>query len=181
MRLLRAGRYSPGLHGFQPRPLPSLPPVARARRTATTSDRTSPDPPPASLAPGCRWRARDDHRDSVGEADHHRPRNELHRRTETCRTEHHQHDARQQRANVQTDNSVLQHNSGHDDDERPGRAANLCLRAAQRGDQKSATTAQYNPVCGGTPEAMANAIASGSATRPTVMPAIRSERNFLRL
>jgi len=30
------------------------------------------------------------------------------------------------------------------------------------------------PFCGGTPEAMANAMASGSATRPTVTPATRS-------
>jgi hypothetical protein len=35
------------------------------------------------------------------------------------------------------------------------------------------------PACGDIPEEMANAIASGSATRPTVMPAIRSERNVL--
>src|SRR5713101_820626 len=43
--------------------------------------------------------------------------------------------------------------------------------------KKPATTAQYNPACGGTPDAMANAIASGRATRPTVTPAITSETN----
>jgi hypothetical protein len=33
------------------------------------------------------------------------------------------------------------------------------------------------PACGDMPDEMANAIASGSATRPTVTPAIRSETN----
>ena len=36
------------------------------------------------------------------------------------------------------------------------------------------TTAQYRPACGDTPEEIANAIASGSATSPTVTPATRS-------
>ncbi len=40
-----------------------------------------------------------------------------------------------------------------------------------------ATMAQYSPDCGGTPEAIAKAIARGSATSPTVTPAIRSLRN----
>ncbi|MNT86446.1 hypothetical protein D3C72_2267400 [compost metagenome] len=42
--------------------------------------------------------------------------------------------------------------------------------------RKPAMTAVKMPACGGTPLAMANAIASGSATMPTVMPAIRSWR-----
>src|SRR5713226_3080693 len=42
---------------------------------------------------------------------------------------------------------------------------------------KPATIAQYRPASGGTPEAMAKAIANGSATRPTVMPERRSARN----
>src|SRR6266849_5222688 len=42
---------------------------------------------------------------------------------------------------------------------------------------KPATIAQYRPASGGTPEAMAKAIARGSATRPTVMPERRSARN----
>src|SRR5207248_9969463 len=37
------------------------------------------------------------------------------------------------------------------------------------------------PACGVNPEAMANAIASGKATRPTVIPAITSWANLLRL
>ena len=40
--------------------------------------------------------------------------------------------------------------------------------------RKPAATAVYTPACGGIPDEMANAIASGSATRPTVTPAIRS-------
>jgi hypothetical protein len=43
-----------------------------------------------------------------------------------------------------------------------------------------ATTAQYNPASGWTPDEMAKAIASGRATRPTVSPAIRSVKNVLR-
>src|SRR5258708_23104503 len=39
---------------------------------------------------------------------------------------------------------------------------------------KPATIAQYRPASGGTPEAIAKAIARGSATRPTVMPERRS-------
>src|SRR5438105_1825768 len=37
------------------------------------------------------------------------------------------------------------------------------------------------PACGVSPEAMAKAIASGSATRPTVMPAMTSCKNLFRL
>ena len=47
-----------------------------------------------------------------------------------------------------------------------------------------ATTAVYRPACGGTPDAIANAIANGSATRPTVRPASisapRSAREYER-
>src|SRR6188768_2032855 len=37
------------------------------------------------------------------------------------------------------------------------------------------------PACGEAPEEIAKAIASGSATSPTVMPATQSRRNFLQL
>src|SRR6476646_274324 len=37
------------------------------------------------------------------------------------------------------------------------------------------------PACGVSPEAMANAMASGSATRPTVIPAMTSFKNLFRL
>ena len=40
---------------------------------------------------------------------------------------------------------------------------------------KPAMTAVKIPAWGGAPEAMAKAIASGNATMPTVMPAIRSD------
>ena len=39
-----------------------------------------------------------------------------------------------------------------------------------------AMTAVYKPACGGTPDEMAKAIANGSATRPTVSPATRSDK-----
>lgn len=41
---------------------------------------------------------------------------------------------------------------------------------------KPAITAVNIPACGGTPDAIANAMASGSATTPTVSPAIESAR-----
>ena len=43
--------------------------------------------------------------------------------------------------------------------------------------RKPATTAVYRPACGGTPDAIAKAIAKGSATRPTVSPATTSCEN----
>src|SRR5579871_388036 len=46
--------------------------------------------------------------------------------------------------------------------------------------RKPVTIAQYRPACGESPEEIANAIASGRATRPTVIPAMRSETNFWR-
>ncbi len=40
--------------------------------------------------------------------------------------------------------------------------------------RKPPTIAVYRPACGVTPDAMPNAIASGRATRPTVIPAVTS-------
>src|SRR5258705_514823 len=58
----------------------------------------------------------------------------------------------------------------------------ICVFEPPRAEiRKPVTMAQYRPACGETPDAMANAIASGSATSPTVTPAIRSERNLWRL
>ena len=43
----------------------------------------------------------------------------------------------------------------------------ICVRDPPRAEmRKPATTAVYKPACGGTPDAIAKAIASGSATRP---------------
>ena len=46
--------------------------------------------------------------------------------------------------------------------------------------RKPAITAVKMPAWGGTPEAMAKAIASGSATMPTVKPATASAAKFSR-
>ncbi len=46
---------------------------------------------------------------------------------------------------------------------------------------KPAMIAVKMPACGGTPEAIAKAIASGSATTPTVMPAMTSARRSARV
>ena len=54
----------------------------------------------------------------------------------------------------------------------------ICTRLPpSREIRKPATTAVNRPRSGGTPEPMAKAIASGSATTPTTMPAMRSLLN----
>ena len=55
------------------------------------------------------------------------------------------------------------------------------IGAAANGKIALARIPQYNPDCGETPEAIANAIASGSATKPTVTPARRSAENLRQL
>jgi hypothetical protein len=51
----------------------------------------------------------------------------------------------------------------------------ICVRDPPKAEMSPpATTAVYKPAGGGSPEEMANAMASGSATSPTVNPAIRS-------
>ena len=55
----------------------------------------------------------------------------------------------------------------------------ICTRLPPSAEmRKPATMAVNRPRSGGTPEPMANAIASGSATTPTTMPATRSLPNF---
>ena len=76
--------------------------------------------------------------------------------------------------------AVLGDDAGDDHDERAGRPADLRLEPPRAEIRNPATTAQYSPACGGTPDEMANAIASGRATRPTVRPAIRSATNVRR-
>src|SRR5271170_6885083 len=44
--------------------------------------------------------------------------------------------------------------------------------------KKPAMTAVKMPACGAAPEAIPKAMASGSATIPTVIPAAKSEKNF---
>ena len=54
----------------------------------------------------------------------------------------------------------------------------ICTRLPPSSETTSpARMAVTMPFSGDTPEAMPNAIASGSATMPTMMPAIRSEAN----
>jgi hypothetical protein len=54
----------------------------------------------------------------------------------------------------------------------------ICVEEPPKAEiAKPATIAQYRPDCGGTPDAIAKAIAKGRATRPTVTPARRSDAN----
>ena len=59
-------------------------------------------------------------------------------------------------------------------------AKDLAADQSKVGAAIGVINANWIPACGDTPEAMAKAIASGSATRPTVTPATRSERNLCR-
>src|SRR5947209_16820501 len=55
----------------------------------------------------------------------------------------------------------------------------ICTRLPPSSEIRNpATMAVYNPCAGETPDAMPNAIASGSATTPTTRPAIKSLENF---
>ena len=116
----------------------------------------------------------DDHGDAAREADDHGVRNELDHAAELRDAHHDQHDAGHERRDDQSVDAVLLHDAVHDDDERAGRAADLHARAAERGDEKAGDDRGAEPAVGRDAAAMANAIASGIATMPTMMPAIRS-------
>ena len=98
----------------------------------------------------------------------------LHRGAQAGRAQDDEHDAGHHRAHEQAVDAVGRDDAGDDDDEGAGRPADLEPRAAERRDEEAGDDRAVEPACGGTPEEMANAIASGSATRPTVTPAIRS-------
>ena len=58
----------------------------------------------------------------------------------------------------------------------------ICTLEPPRAEiRKPAMMAVHSPACGDRPEAMANAMASGSATMPTVMPAPASAMKRARL
>ena len=82
-------------------------------------------------------RAGNQHRDAVGKADHHRPRNELHRRAHAGCAQHDQDGARHDGAHVQAVNAMHRDDPRNHDDEGAGGPANLSFRSAQRGDQKA--------------------------------------------
>ena len=116
-------------------------------------------------------RAGDKHRDAVRESNDNRSRNVLHRGAQPVDPQYDQQHARHQRAHEQAVQPVLRDDPVDDHDERARGSADLRGRSAQRGDQKPGDNRAINPACGGTPEAIAKAIASGNATSPTVTPA----------
>ena len=81
-------------------------------------------------------RGSDQHRDAVGEPDGHRPRNELDRRAQPGDAHDHQQNARHDGHHGQARHAEPGDDSGHDDDERARRTADLRARSAQRGDQE---------------------------------------------
>ena len=82
-------------------------------------------------------RAGDGDGDSVGEADDDRARDEFHGGAQSGGAEDHQKHAGHQRAHVEAVDAVLRDDAVHHDDEGAGGAADLSLRAAQRGDQEA--------------------------------------------
>ena len=86
-----------------------------------------------------------------------------------------------ERRDVQPVDAVLLDDAVDDDDER-ARRARRSARASRRAREirKPATIAVKSPRSGVTPLAMANAMASGSATMPTMTPAVRSRANWVR-
>ncbi len=85
-----------------------------------------------------------------------------------------QHHAGHQGAHEQPVEAVGGDDAGHDHDECPGGSADLHARAAEGGDREAGDHAAIQAGLRRQPEAMANAIASGRATSPTVTPARRS-------
>ena len=122
-------------------------------------------------------RAGNQDRDAVGEADHNRPRNVFDGLPQSGDPQQHQHEPRHEGAHIQSIDPIFGNDVIHDDDKSAVGPA-ICTREPPNADTiNPATMAVYNPYCGGTPDEMANAIANGSATRPTVIPAVRSAAN----
>jgi len=91
-----------------------------------------------------------------------------------AKTHDQQHQSGHQSADIQALQPVNRNGAEHDADERPGRPADLHPRSSERRNNEPRTTAVKIPACGVTPDAIPKPIASGSATIPTVNPAIRS-------
>src|SRR5947209_6235523 len=70
-------------------------------------------------------RAGDEHRDAVGEAHNYRPGQEFDGRPEPGEAEQDQHDSGHERADIEPVDAVPGDDAEDDDDERPGRPADL--------------------------------------------------------
>ncbi len=127
------------------------------------------------------WRGEDDDRDSAREAVTTGYGMNLIAAPKRARPRIDEEDAGENRADREPIDPVAGDDAGDDDHERSRGAPDLrrgCLPATRSG--RPATAAVTRPVSGGTPEAIAKAIASGMATMPTTTPAWRSARNWRR-
>ena len=75
--------------------------------------------------------------DAVSEPDHHRPGNKLHRSAHPGCAQDDEDCTRHQRAHIQAVDAMNRDDPGNYDHESAGRAADLSLRSAQRGDEKA--------------------------------------------
>ena len=89
--------------------------------------------------------AGDNYGNSICETDYHRPRNEFHRASEPGYSQNYQQHARHQRTHVQAVQAVPGDNPVHNDNERPGRSADLGGGTTQRGNQKACNDRRVKP------------------------------------
>jgi len=115
----------------------------------------------------------DDDGDARGKAGDYRIRYELDDGTQPCRAECNENDAGHQGCDLQSGDAVLCRNDGQYRNERAG-GPDTCMRVPPKRDvHQPRDNRRIQPLLRRAPEAIANAIARGSATTPTTRPASR--------
>ena len=115
-----------------------------------------------------------DDRDPARESGNHRIRNVFDQRAKPEHAHRDQHRPRHQRSHRQPAGALRRNNPGENRDESTGRSTDPHSTYIESGNEKPADDRGLKAWAGVTPEAMANPIASGSATIATVIPASRS-------
>jgi hypothetical protein len=123
-------------------------------------------------------RAGDEDGDAIGEADDYGPRDKFHARTQSSDAHDDEQDAGHNGDHEEAVNAVRGDDAGDDDDEGAGGAADLSLGSAKGGDEEAGNNGAVDASLRCQSGAIAKAMASGRATRPTVIPAITSSRNL---
>ena len=113
-------------------------------------------------------------RNPVGKPDDDTDRNVLDQRSGPQEAEHEQQHACNDRADREIRDTITRDDPIHDDDVSAGWPADLDALPPNAAIRKPAMIDVQTPASGETPDAMANAIAKGNATTPTVTPAAQS-------